>query len=139
MTPRHAPRSPTGAAAVDFVLVVVVLLPLFLGVLQLALVLHVRNTAAAAAAEGARAAAVQGAEPHSGLARARDQLSGVVSERFLEDVRVETVGVQGMPAYRLVMDLSVPALGLGGPAASFTVSGTAVLEPPLTAGAGVPP
>ena len=33
-----------GSAVVDFVLVLVVLLPLFLGILQVALVLHVRNT-----------------------------------------------------------------------------------------------
>ena len=42
---------------VDFVLVVVVVLPLFLGILQVALVLHVRNTLTCAASEGARYAA----------------------------------------------------------------------------------
>ena len=45
-----------GAAVVDFVLVLLVLLPLVIGILQLALVLHVRNTLASAAAEGARLA-----------------------------------------------------------------------------------
>ena len=47
-------RDERGAAVVDFVLVLVVLVPLVLGILQVALVLHVRNTLAAAAAEGAR-------------------------------------------------------------------------------------
>ncbi|MEP9381463.1 TadE/TadG family type IV pilus assembly protein [Nocardioides cheoyonin] len=39
-----ARRTQRGAAVVDFVLVMVVLLPLVLGVMQLALVLYVRNT-----------------------------------------------------------------------------------------------
>lgn len=121
---------------VDFVLILVVLVPIFLGILQLALVLHVRNTGAAAAAEGARAAAAQGARPEDGVARARDQLAGVVADRFVRGTRMQAVQVEGMPAYRLVIDMTVPALGLGGPSVSFSVSGNAVLEPALTAGAG---
>lgn len=121
---------------VDFVLILVVLVPLFLGILQLALVLHVRNTGAAAAAEGARLAAAQGARPEDGVARARDQLHGVIADRFITGTRMETVQVEGMPAYRLVIDMAVPPLGLGGPAVAFSVSGNAVLEPGLTAGAG---
>jgi hypothetical protein len=48
------PRGERGSAVVDFVLVLVVLVPLFLGIVQVALVLHVRNTLTAAASEGAR-------------------------------------------------------------------------------------
>ena len=51
-------RDERGSAVVDFVFVLVLLLPLVFGILQLALVMHVRNTLAAAAAEGARAGAV---------------------------------------------------------------------------------
>ena len=47
--PGRPVRDQRGSAVVDFVLVLVVLLPLFLGILQLALVLHVRNTLTAAA------------------------------------------------------------------------------------------
>ena len=50
-------RNQRGSAVVDFVLVLAVLVPLFLGILQLALVLMVRNTLSSAAAEGARLAA----------------------------------------------------------------------------------
>ena len=46
---RRARAHERGAAVVDFVLVLLVLLPLVLGILQLALVLHVRNTLASAA------------------------------------------------------------------------------------------
>lgn len=44
-------------AVVDFVLVTVILVPLVLGIMQVALVLHVRNTLTSAASEGARYAA----------------------------------------------------------------------------------
>ena len=47
-------RDERGAAVVDFVLVSMVLVPLVLGLIQVGLVLHVRNTLAAAATEGAR-------------------------------------------------------------------------------------
>lgn len=136
---RRTARGDEGSAVVEFVLVLTVLMPLFLGIVQLALVLHVRNTAAAAAGEGARRAAVQGATPQDGLARTHDQLRDAISMRFVTDTRVETVQLEGMPAYRVVLDLEVPALGLGGPGVAFSVNGSAVLEPALTAGAGDPP
>ena len=49
--PPCAAREPTdqGSAVVDFVLVMMILVPLFLGIIQLGLVLHVRNTLVAAA------------------------------------------------------------------------------------------
>ena len=47
---RRARDEERGAAVVDFVLVLLVLLPLVIGIFQLALVLHVRNTLASAAA-----------------------------------------------------------------------------------------
>lgn len=124
-------RDERGSAAVDFVLVLLVLLPLVLGILQLGLVLHVRNTVTSAAAEGARRAAAWEATPEDGLRRARDQWTAAVSERFVTASRIEAVDVEGAPAYRVVVDVEVPAMGLGGPAVAFTVSGTAVREPDL--------
>ena len=47
----------TGSAVVDFVLVSLILIPLFAALLQLGLALFVRNTLAACAQEGARYAA----------------------------------------------------------------------------------
>ena len=58
--PRRRQRREGGSAVVDFVLVVVVLVPLVLGVLQVSLVLLVRNTLTAAASDGARYAATVG-------------------------------------------------------------------------------
>ena len=113
---------------VDFVLVLVVLVPLFLGILQVALVLMVRNTLASAAAEGARHAATLEHGPEDGVARTRSQIDGAVSGRFARDVRATTVLVDGVPGVRVTVRATVPALGLGGPGVSLEVSGHAVEE-----------
>ena len=122
-------RDQRGAAVVDFVLVLLLLLPLFLGVLQLALVLHVRNTLASAAAEGARYAATLGSTPAAGQQQARAQIKGAVSERFAQDIAIERVVVHGAPAYRVTIRAEVPALGLGGRGVGIDVCGNAIIEP----------
>ncbi|WP_306298850.1 TadE/TadG family type IV pilus assembly protein, partial [Cellulomonas iranensis] len=58
-----------GAAVVDFTLVGGLVVVLFVAVVQLALVQHVRNTCVDAAAEGARYAAHVGRAPADGAAR----------------------------------------------------------------------
>ena len=121
-------RGERGAAVVDFVLVLVVLLPLVLGILQVALVLHVRNTLASAAAEGARYAATLDRGPAEGVARTRSQIDGAISGRFAEDVAAHPVTVDGAPGVEVVVHATVPALGLGGPGVALTVRGHAVEE-----------
>jgi len=121
-------RGQHGSAVVDFVLVLVVLVPLFLGILQLALVLMVRNTLASAASEGARYAATVDRGPADGAARTRQQIDGAISGRFAQDVDAATVTLHGAPAVRVTVRATVPALGLGGPGVSIAVSAHAVEE-----------
>jgi len=122
------PSNQRGSAVVDFVLVVVLLVPLFLGLLQVALVLHVRNSLASAAADGARLAATVGSGPSDGVARTRAQIAESVGDRYVTGVEPRRVLVDGAPAVEIVVHAKVPALGLGGPALSFDVSGRAVEE-----------
>ena len=117
-----------GSAVVDFVLVLVVLVPLFLGILQVALVMMVRNTLSSAAAEGARYAATLDKGPADGVARTRDQIDGAISGRYARDVDARVVTVDGAPAVQVTVRAVVPTLGLGGPAITLEVSGTAVEE-----------
>ncbi len=123
-----ARRDERGAAPVDFVLVVVVVVPLFLGILQVGLVLHVRNTLTAAASEGARFGARFDREPTDGAARTRDAISDAVSGRFARQVSARRTTVQGAPAVAVDVRAEVPALGLFGPAWPVQVSGHAVEE-----------
>lgn len=121
-------RGERGSAVVDFVLVLVVLVPLVLGILQVALVLHVRNTLASAAAEGARYAATLDRGPADGAERTRSQIDGAVSGRFADDVVARPASIDGAPGVEVVVHATVPALGLGGPGIELTVSGHAVEE-----------
>jgi len=127
---RSSARAERGAAVVDIVLVMVVLVPLVLGILQVALVLFVRNTMASAAAEGARLAATADRGPADGVALTRRQIDAVVSGRFAEDVVARPVLVDGAPGVEVVVRASVPALGLGGPTIDIEVTGHAVEEQP---------
>ena len=77
-------RSDDGAAVVDFVLVSVLLVSLFLLVFQVGVVLHVRNVLVASAAEGARYGANADRSPEEGAEKAkaviRDALGGRVAD-----------------------------------------------------------
>lgn len=121
-------RGERGAAVVDFVLVLVVLVPMVLGVLQVSLVLLVRNTLTAAASDGARYAATVGRAPVDGEARTRDQIQGALASRFAEDVQARVVLLDGTPTVVVTVRASVPALGLGGPGVDLQVAGHAVQE-----------
>lgn len=125
-----ARRDDRGAAVVDFVLVLVVLVPLFLAILQVALVLHVRNTLASAAAEGARYAATADRDPADGAARTREQVRGALPGRFADDISARHVLIGGSPAVEVTVRAVVPALGLGGPSIALDVSGHAIEETP---------
>ena len=125
MRPRPDPR---GAALVDVVLVTLVLVPLVLGIVQVALVLHVRTTLAAAASEGARVAAAAGRSPADGVARARAQAATSLSGRYADDVAARRALVDGVPGVEVTIHAVVPALGLGGPAVELSVTGRATAE-----------
>ena len=117
-----------GAAVVDFVLIMVLLVPLVLGIAQVALVLHVRNTAAAAASEGARAAAPLGATPADGAARTRTMIRDALADRYADGVTATRTTVGGVPGTEVVVRTRVPALGLFGPSVPVTVRGHAVSD-----------
>ena len=122
-------RSEHGSAVVDFVLVLVVLLPLVLGILHLALVLHVRTTLTSAATEGARYAATVDRSAASGVQRTRREIGQALAERFAERVSTRVVDVGGVPAVEVRVKADVPPLGIWGPATHLEVVGRALEEP----------
>lgn len=127
---RRARGDERGAAVVDFVLALVVLVPLFLGIMQVALVLHVRNTLASAASEGARYAATADRPLEAGAARTRQQISGALAGRFARQVSARPATVRGAPGVEVTVLADVPPLGLWGPAVRLEVTGHAVEEVP---------
>ena len=124
----RSPAEQAGAAVVDFVLVAVVLVPLFLGVLQVGLVAYVRTTVAAAASEAARYAARVDRAPADGVAVVHRRLDGVLSPRFTGAVTAREVLRDGIRLVEVRVVVEVPALGLGGPSVAMVVTGHAVRE-----------
>jgi Flp pilus assembly protein TadG len=121
-------RGERGAAVVDFVLVSTLVVPLFLGILQVGLFLYVRNTVTAAASEGAHYAAVLNREPADGEARTRELVSGVVRDQLIDSVSAQATDIDGQPGVEVTVNAHMPPLGLWGPGISFSVQGHAVKE-----------
>lgn len=117
-----------GSAVVDFVLVSTLVVPLFLGILQVGLYLYVRNTVTAAASEGAHYASVLNRSPADGEARTRDLIDGVVNNELVDSVSASATDVDGQPGVEVVVQAHMPPLGLWGPGIGFSVEGHAVKE-----------
>ncbi|GAA3543995.1 hypothetical protein AFL01nite_27870 [Aeromicrobium flavum] len=121
-------RDERGAAVPEFVLVLTVLIPLVLGIAQLALVLHVRNTMVAAASDGARAAAALDAGVAGAESRARDVIRTTLADRFADDVVARESQVDGVPVIEVRIRGEVPPLGLWGPGVAVDAVGHAVRQ-----------
>ena len=119
--------SDRGSAVVDFVLVGPLLIGLALMVVQIGLALHVRTTLTAAAAEGARVAAMAGSNPRTGEARARAVLSGNVAASTVDAVDVGTLVDSGVEVTEVTSHAHLPLVGLIGPS-MMSVHGRAIRE-----------
>lgn len=128
-------REEAGAAVVEFVLVMLILVPLVLGILQFGMVLHVRNTLASAAAEGAREAALLGSSAEAGEARVRHHVDLAFSPEFEAEIDVHPATVAGAPGYAAVVTAEVPTVVFGSSLMRVQVSGHAISE---ASTAGVP-
>lgn len=118
-----------GSAVVDFVLVGGLLTLFFLGIIQLALVLHVRNTLIDAAASGAR----YGTLADRGAADAKDrttQLIGVaLTPEFARDVSTAETTYAGIRTLEVTVRAPLPVIGLIGPRELLEVKGHAAIQP----------
>ena len=120
-------RGDRGSAVVEFVVVVPMLLLLLLAVLQVALALHVRATVTAAAAEGARIAALSGGDARVARARIDDALSTSLATGVVESVSVARVRRDGVDVVEVEVQARLPLVGLLGPTA-LVVQGHALVE-----------
>jgi hypothetical protein len=118
-----------GAAVVDFVLVGTLVTFLFLGVVQLATVLHVRNTMIDCASEGARFGALAGSELDAGARRTRELIAADLSATYAEDVVARRATVDGLETVEVRVRAPLPVIGLLGVGRVVTVTGHAVSEP----------
>jgi hypothetical protein len=82
-----------GSAPVEFTLVGLLVVTLFLGVLQAGLYLHLRNVVTASVAEGAREAANADRGCADGTARAYDLIRGSVGRRVADGLTYDCADV----------------------------------------------
>jgi hypothetical protein len=123
---RHSSES--GAAVVEFTLVSVVLVGLFLAIVQVGLVLHIRNTLVACAAEGARYAANADRDLSDGEARAVALIGESLSDRYGQAVTSRYVTTGGVQLVEIEVTTTLPLFGLLGVDRGLSVTGHAVEE-----------
>jgi hypothetical protein len=117
-----------GSAVAEFILVAALVLALFLGVVQVALALHVRALAVDAAAEGARIAARADRGLGDGVQRTRDLLGASLSPAYADDVAARSTTLDGLPVVEVTVRAPLPVVGILGPSGLLTVQGHALEE-----------
>lgn len=120
-----------GAAVVDFVMVSVLLLVLFLMVLQVGIAFHVRNVVAASAAEGARYGAAANRTPAQGAARAQAVIADALGSKVSRSIRCTagpTTSVRGAAVVDIVCAGPLPIVFGAAPAMWIAVHGHAFEE-----------
>lgn len=121
-------RDERGSAPVEFALVSVLVVTLVLGVLQLALALHVRNTVQDAAAEGARWAALADNSFEDGRNRVAELISFAVGDQYAQSIELRNVAWRGRSAVEVTVRAALPLVGLFGPSQALTVTAHATRE-----------
>jgi Flp pilus assembly protein TadG len=117
-----------GSAVVELVLVLPLLLVLFLGVLQVGFAVHVRNTLATSAAEGARHGAAAGRTDADAARRTREVAGSALAASLIGDVTVEGGSVDGAPVVVVRVRGRLPMLGVWGPAGRIDVRARALRD-----------
>ena len=116
-----------GAAVVDFALIGGLLTVIFIAIVQLTLVLHVRNTLIDAAASGARYGTLADRSPQDAVGRTEELIRGSLADAYGSDVSIGESTVGGVRTLEVVVRAPLPVIGLVGPAGMMEVRGHAAL------------
>lgn len=123
---RRRTTDDTGSAVAEFVMVSTLLIVLGLSIIQLALVLHVRNTLTDAASHGARYGALANRSAHDGAERARTLITQSLHGGFADDVNASTTSLGEHQLVSVTVRTQVPLLGLIPNGWSLELTGQAV-------------
>lgn len=114
-----------GSASTEFVLVAALLTTLTVAVIQVALALHVRNTLADAAAEGARYASLADSSLDEGAARSAELIRSAIGDQYTHDISAgHQRGAEG-DIVVITVRTPLPLVGLLGPDNALEVVGRA--------------
>lgn len=120
--------SERGSAVAEFTLVVSLLVVLVLGIAQVGMAIHVRNTVVACAAEGARLAANADRDVADGIALTQRLIASALSEGMVGTVTGRHVASPAGLDVQIEVSTRLPLVGLAGPDRSLTVTAHAVEE-----------
>lgn len=125
--PRHGRANERGAASVDFALIGGLVTVLFIAIVQLTLVLHVRNTLIDAASSGARYGTLADRSPDDAATRTSSLIEGAINSTYAQDVSVSQVNRGGGVVLQVTVRAPIPVIGLIGPSGTMEVTGHAAL------------
>ncbi len=114
---------------VDFVLVGGLLTVFFLAIIQLTLLLHVRNTLIDAAASGARYGTLADRGAKDAEERTRELIATALNPAFAGQVSTADATVGGLRTLEVTVRAPMPVIGLIGPAGLLEVKGHAAVQP----------
>ncbi|WP_267275611.1 TadE family protein [Arthrobacter sp. CDRTa11] len=114
---------------VDFILVGGLLTVFFLAIIQLALVLHVRNTLIDAASSGARYGTLADRGAPDATERAADLIGSALNADYALDISTSEVTFQGLRTLQVTVRAPMPVIGLIGPREMLEVKGHAAIQP----------
>ncbi|GAP57748.1 hypothetical protein AHiyo1_06660 [Arthrobacter sp. Hiyo1] len=114
-----------GSAVVDFVLVGGLLTVFFLVVIQLTLILHVRNTLIDAASSGARYGTLADRTSSDARERTAELIGTALNADFARDISTSEASFQGIRTLEVTVRAPLPVIGLIGPVAGLEVRGHA--------------
>ncbi|MHA7142249.1 TadE family protein [Arthrobacter sp. Sr33] len=112
---------------VDFALIGGLLTVIFVAVIQLTLVLHVRNTLIDAASSGARYGTLADRTAADAQQRTGVIISTALSDGYAEQISVDEINQNGLSLLAVTVRAPLPVIGLIGPAGVLEVTGHAVL------------
>jgi len=116
-----------GAAVVDFVLVGALLTMFFVSIIQLALILHVRNTLIDAAASGARYGTLADRSADDARRRTGELIGTALNADFARDIETREVTFQGLRTLEVTVRAPLPVIGLIGPREGLEDTGHAAI------------
>ena len=119
-----------GSAVAGFLLVSLLVTVMFLGLVQVAVIVHVRSTLIDCAAEGARLAARADRGLADGESRASELIAASLSPAYAEAVAAVYVSEGDLNLVQVEVSAPVPAIGLWSLGGTVTVSGHALVEAP---------
>ena len=96
---------------------------LFISIVQLALVLHVRNTLIDAAASGARYGTLADRTPADGAERTAELIRLALNDSLAEDVSFQETTSDGVRMLQITVRAPLPVIGFIGPSNGMEVTG----------------